>query len=112
MKKLAMVLGAGRGQIPVIDLCHEYGWEVLAVSVRGDYPGFKVAEYCEYIDIRDKERVLETGRNYGIDAVVSDQLDEAVPTAAYVAERMGLSGIPYEVVLRFTDKYIMRKVAA
>ena len=53
MKKLAMVLGAGKGQVPIIDLCHKYNWNVLVVSVKGDYPGFDIAEYCEYIDVRN-----------------------------------------------------------
>ena len=58
VKKLAMVLGAGKGQVPIIDLCHKYNWNVLVVSVKGDYPGFDIAEYCEYIDVRNKEEIL------------------------------------------------------
>lgn len=85
VKKLAMVLGAGKGQVPIIDLCHKYNWNVLVVSVKGDYPGFDIAEYCEYIDVRNKEEILNIAKKYEIDAILSDQLDEAVPTMAYIS---------------------------
>lgn len=111
VKKLAMVLGAGKGQIPIIDLCHKYNWNVLVVSTKGNYPGFEIAEYCEYIDVRNKEEVLNIAKKYKIDAILSDQLDEAVPTMAYVSEKMGLCGIPYKVAIKLRDKKIMKEEA-
>lgn len=111
MKKIAMVLGAGRGQVPIIDLCHKYGWETVVVSPKGNYPGFAVSEYSAYADVRDKETVLEIAQKYNVQLVLSDQLDEAVPTAAYVSERMNLRGIPYDVALKFRNKVIMKEEA-
>lgn len=111
VKKLAMILGAGKGQVPIIDLCHKYNWNVLVVSVKGDYPGFDIAEYCEYIDVRNKEEILNIAKKYEIDAILSDQLDEAVPTMAYISGKMGLCGIPYEVAIKLRDKKIMKQEA-
>jgi len=48
-----MVLGAGRGQLPIINLFHYYGQKVLVVSPNGDYPGFKVADDVIYEDVRN-----------------------------------------------------------
>ena len=106
-----MVLGAGRGQLPIINICKEHGCEVLVVSPKGNYPGFDYADGCHLHNVKDKEAVLDVARRERIDAVLTDQLDAGVLTAAYIAERLGLPGIGYETALRFTNKYIMRKSA-
>lgn len=110
--KKIFVLGAGRGQIPIMDLCHKYGGEVYAVGPKGDYPGFEVADHCLYIDVKDKERILEEAKKIGITAIVTDQLDVAVYTASYVAQNLGLQGIGEEVALKFTNKFVMRECAS
>lgn len=107
MKKI-MVLGAGRGQVPIINLCKASGFITVVASIPGDYPGIKLADiFCE-VDITDKESVLEAARKETIDGIIADQIDIAVPTAAYVAEKMGLAGITYDCALKFTNKFLMK----
>lgn len=106
-----MVIGAGRGQIPIINLFHKYGYFVIVVSVKGDYPGFQIADDCLYTDIRDYDVILDYARNNNIKACLTDQLDEAVSTVAYVSEKLGLKGISVSISRKFTDKYIMRQEA-
>ena len=108
MKKKAMILGAGIGQIPFINLLKERGCYVIAVSVKGNYPGFEIADKCYYVDTRDKEAILEIAREEGIDIITTDQTDVSVPAVAYVAEKMGLKGIGCVTAEKFTDKYVMR----
>ena len=110
MKKV-MILGAGRGQIPLMDLCHKYGAYVIAVSPKGNYPGFNFCDEALYEDVKNKEAVLAKAQELSIDAIISDQLDQAVPTVAYVAEKMGLSGITCDVAKKFTDKFYMHQCA-
>ena len=110
MKKV-MLLGAGEGQVPFLKICKEKDCYVIAVSIKGDYPCFKLADKSYYIDTRDKERILEVAQMEQIDAIITDQTDVSVPSVAYVAEKMGLRGIGYETALKFTDKYEMRKAA-
>ncbi|MEJ8734530.1 ATP-grasp domain-containing protein [Mediterraneibacter sp. ICN-202921] len=110
MKKV-MILGANNGQIPFMNICKKQGAEVIAVSIAGEYPGFQVADKSYYCDISDKEGVLEIAQKEKIDAVLTDQTDVSVPTAAYVAERLGLKGIGYETAVKFSDKYVMRQEA-
>lgn len=110
MKKI-MILGAGSGQLPFINICREKGAYVIAVSPRGDYPGIDAANQFYDCDTRDKERILEIAQREKIDAITTDQTDVSVPTVAYVAEKMGLKGIGYERSLKFTDKYKMRCAA-
>lgn len=110
MKKV-MILGAGRGQIPIIELCHKYGWYVIAVTPEGNYPGIQVADKICYIDVKDQEAVLEAAKFENIEAILTDQLDAGVLTAAYVAENMGLRGIGIETATKFTNKFVMRQNA-
>lgn len=106
-----MVLGAGRGQIPIMNLCHKYGWYVVAVSPEGNYPGLTVADKVCYANVKDKDSVLEIAKKEGIGAILTDQLDAGVLTAAYVAENIGIRGITSEVALKFTNKFVMRQEA-
>lgn len=110
MKKV-MILGANNGQIPFMNICKEKGAEVIAVSIKGDYPGFQVADKSYYCDIRDQERILEIAEKEQVDAILTDQTDVSVPTAAYVSEQLGLKGIGYDTAMKFSDKYLMRTEA-
>ncbi len=110
MKKV-LIVGAGVGQVPFLEICRAKGYEVITVSIPGDYPGFKFADKIYYVDIRDKEAVLKIARDEKIDAVLTDQNDVGVVTVAYVAEKLGLRGIGYQTALKFTDKYLMRQAA-
>lgn len=109
--KTAMVLGAAAGQIPFMKLCRTYGARVIAVSPKGDYPGFSFADECVYLDTRDKEAILQVAQEAHIDAIMTDQTDVSIPSVAYVAEKMGLRGIGYDTALRFSNKYLMLHAA-
>lgn len=108
MKKL-MIIGAGTGQVAIIQKARERGIYVIAVSPYGNYPGLKFADATYDIDVRDMEAILEIAKAENIDGITTDQTDMAMRTVAYVAEKMGLPGIGYECAKLFTDKYAMRK---
>ena len=108
-KKKVMILGAGECQIPIIKLAQRMGFQVIVVSVVGDYPGFSIADKAYQIDVRAKERILAVARQEAISAILTDQTDLPVPTVAYVAEQLGLPGIGCECALRFTNKHEMRR---
>lgn len=110
-RKKVMILGAGEGQIPFLNICKKRGYETIVVSIPGNYPGFKLADKSFFVDTRDKEKILELAKQENIDAILTDQTDVSVPTVAYVAEKMGLRGIGYNTSLKFTNKYLMRKAA-
>lgn len=111
IKKL-MVLGAAKSQIPIIKLAKKRGFETIAVSCKGDYPGLEFADKTYEVDISDKKKVLEVAEKEQVDGIVTDQLDFPVPTIAYVTEKLGLPSIGYECAKKFTNKYLMRTEAA
>lgn len=109
MKKI-LVIGAGSGQVYVIETAKRLGYYVITVSIEGDYPGLKLADKVAYINIFDVDAIVEFARQEGVHGVISDQSDMAAPIVAQVAERLGLPNWGYETALKFTDKVKMREV--
>lgn len=107
MKKL-MIIGAGDYQIPLIETAIK---RCLVVLVAPSVPEkIKDLVYKVYIsDVTKQEQILEFAKQENIDGVITDQTDIAVRTVAYVAEKMDLPGIGYEVACLFTDKSLMRQ---
>ena len=109
--KNALVIGAGRGQVPIINLCQNYGYHVYVVSPPGNYPGLNIANGICPVDIRNYNEIISFAKSKNINAVLTDQLDTGVFTTALVAESLGLRGITTKVATRFSNKYVMRDTA-
>lgn len=105
-----MILGAGVGQLPLIEYAKKAGCYVIAVSPKGDYPGFAIADECLYADISDKEIVLQMAKDCQIEAIATDQTDISVPTLLYVAQALGLPQVECTDVNNFRYKSRMREV--
>jgi|LFRM01.1.fsa_nt_gb biotin carboxylase len=111
MKEKIIILGAGRGQVPLINICKEYGLETIVISIDGDYPGFSIADKIYKVDVKDKESVLSIAKDEGVIGIVTTEVEVAVPTAAWVSDRLQLPSIGYPVSLKFRNKHIMRQEA-
>lgn len=88
--KTVMVIAGGNWQVPLIKKLKEEGYIVVVSNLYPDSIGFKYADYAEVADVRDKKRNLEIALKYNADVIVTDQSDIAVPTVAYVSEKMAL----------------------
>ena len=108
MEKI-MIIGAGRYQVPIIEKAKELGYETIAISPQGDYPGLKIADKVYNLDVRDEQGILNVARGEKISGVTTDQTDIAVRTVAFIADKMGLPGIGYETATLFTNKLMMRE---
>ena len=109
MAKTVMILGAGVLQIPLIERALERGFQTVVVSPVPSEPGHAIATHSEICDVVDEAGVLELARKYNIDGIITDQTDLPVRTVSYVANKLGLPGIDYDVACLFTDKYLMRE---
>ena len=70
-----MIIGAGPGQVPIIQKCKQRGLVTLVVSPQGPYPGISIADKHINEDIYNKDKLVEIGKTEGIDYVISDQSD-------------------------------------
>lgn len=109
MKKKLLIITASAWQEPVIEAAKSMGLLVVVTDKNAKAPALRLADYPEVVDTLDLEAVLRIAQAHSVDGVVAEQTDVAVPTAAYVAERMGLPGIGCDVALSVTDKWRMRE---
>lgn len=104
-----MVIAGGDWQIELIKKAKSMGHYVICSNLYEDSPAFPYADACEVANVLDKEKNLEIAKKYMPDAVISDQSDIAVPTVAYLNERLGLRGIGIDKADMFTDKSLQRQ---
>lgn len=107
MKKILM-LGGSMQQIPAIVQAKEKGLYTITCDYLPENPGHKYSDEFHNVSTTDKEAVLELARKLDIDGIVAYASDPAAPTAAYVAQELGLPGNPYESVEILTQKDLFR----
>lgn len=108
-KRKVMVIPGTKAQIPLICKLKDNGYCVVCVNPKENSPAFSYADICEQEDILDKAKCLEIAKKYRVRAVMSDECDIAMPTVAYVSEKMGLMSIGMEMASLYTNKYLMRE---
>lgn len=103
-----LVIAGGEWQTSLVKKVKELGYTVVNSNLYEDSPAFAFADFSEVADVLDRERNLQIARKYGVQAVVTDESDIAIPTVAYVAESLGLPTIGSHRAALFTNKYLMR----
>ena len=97
MSKL-LLLGGSVQQIVAIETAKRLGFYTVLCDYLPDNPGQHHAEKFYLVSTTDKAAVLKVAQEEKVDGVLAYASDPAAPTAAYVAEQMGLPGSPYESV--------------
>lgn len=108
MKKL-LLLGGLRYLLPVIKTAQELGHYIITCDYIPENIAHKYSNKYHNVSITDKEEVLKLAETLCIDGIMSFAVDPGVLTAAYVAEKMGLPGCPYESVQILQNKALFRK---
>lgn len=101
--KTILILGAGIEQTIAIKLAKELGLRVIAVDGNPDAPGLKIANVGVNADIKNAEAMIEMGKKYKIDGVMTHAV-EIPQVVAKVAKALNLSGLDPEVAERATSK--------
>ena len=101
------MLGGSAQQVIAIKSAKRLGLYTILCDYLPDNPGQHYADRFYQISTTDKDAVLEIAKKEKIDGILAYASDPAAPTAAYVAEKLGLPGNPYEAVdiLCNKDKY-------
>jgi biotin carboxylase len=112
MKRRILILGAGLMQRPAITFAKEMGIETVVADGDPQAVCAGLADRFENIDLKDKEGLEALGRalmnDGGLSAVMTAGTDFSA-SVAWVAEKLGLPGIPYETALDASDKERMRR---
>ncbi len=111
MKKL-LLLGGSAQQVVAIETAKKLGYYTVLCDFLTDNPGQHAADKFYLVSTTDKDAVLEVALKEKVEGVLAYASDPAAPTAAYVAEKMGLPTNPYESVDLLCDKNKFRKFLA
>lgn len=106
--KRILFLGAAPTQTPPIRYAREQGHYVITCDYLPDNPGHALAHESHNVSTTDQDAVLALARRLRIDGIIAYASDPAAPTAAYVANAMGLPSNPYEAVLTLARKDLFR----
>ena len=106
------ILGASKPHLPLYQKAHEMGLETYCIAwAEGAYCK-DFADYFFDISILDKESIVEVCKQEKIQGIISNAIDFAVPTLAYVAQECGFNGNSYQAALQATSKKLMRMCVA
>ena len=112
MKDTIIILGAGVMQGPAINIAKELGFYTIALDGSSSAPCVSMADRYEEIDLKDKESIETFARSIqsktGRLGIMTAGTDFSA-SVAWVAEKLGLPGIPYETALNASDKSRMRE---
>ena len=97
MKKL-LLLGGSAQQIIAIETAKRLGYYTVLCDYLPDNPGQHHADKFYLVSTTDFDAVLKVAQDEKVDGVLAYASDPAAPTAAFVAEKLGLPGSPYRSV--------------
>ena len=103
-----LLLGGSRQQLVAIEKAHELGYRTVLCDYLPDNPGRLLADSFHLVSTTDREAVLAVARSEGVSGVLAYASGPAAPTAAYVAEQLGLPGNPLSAVETLSEKHLFR----
>ncbi|MDR1867255.1 MAG: ATP-grasp domain-containing protein [Treponema sp.] len=110
MRRL-LILGAGIMQGPAITIARKLGLETVVVDGNPQAPSATAADRFVVTDLKDKDALVALGRKLkedgGLAGVMTAGTDFST-SVAFVAEKLDLPGIPYDVALNASNKGRMR----
>ncbi len=109
MQKKILLLGGSAQQIIAIETAKKLGYYTVLCDFLPDNPGQDYADKFYLVSTTDKDAILNVALKENISGILAYASDPAAPTAAYVAEKMGLPGNPYTSVEILCNKDRFRK---
>lgn len=108
MKKILM-LGGSAQQVVAIQTAKRLGLTTVLCDYLPDNPGQYHADRFYQVSTTDREAILNVAEKEKIDYIIAYASDPAAPTAAWVAEKLGLPTNPFEAVNILCNKDQFRR---
>ncbi|QTE67400.1 ATP-grasp domain-containing protein [Clostridiales bacterium] len=103
-----LLLGGSSQQVIAIETAKRLGLYTILCDYLPDNPGQHYSDKFYQESTTDKEAILRIAQQEKIDYIIAYASDPAAPTAAYVAEKMGLPTNPYSAVNTLCNKDMFR----
>ena len=112
IRKKVLLLGGSNFQLPSVQTAKRMGYYAITCDYLPNNPGHRFADEYHNVSTTDRQAVLELAKKLKIDGIVCYASDPAAPTAAFVAQEMGLAGQPYDSVEILSNKDKFREFLA
>lgn len=107
MKKV-MILGGGHYQEPLIKAAKRIGYYSIVCGIKGDYPGYAIADKWVDVDTFDMEECLRVAIEEKIDGVLVCGTDAVMPTVGYIVDSLHLVGPSFKSTILSSNKAEMK----
>lgn len=104
-----LLLGGSFQQVIAIETAKRLGLFTILCDYLPDNPGQLYADKFYQTSTTDRQSILKIAKDEGINYIIAYASDPATPTAAYVAEKMGLPTNPYHAVKTLCNKDLFRE---
>ena len=108
MQKKILLLGGSEQQIVAIETAKRLGLFTVLCDYLPDNPGQHHADRFYLVSTTDRQAILDVAQKERVDYVIAYASDPAAPTAAYVAEQLGLPTNPLRAVETLCNKDLFR----
>lgn len=108
-QKKILLLGGSSQQVTAIEKAKKRGYYTVLCDYLLDNPGQFIADRFYPVSTTDKESILRIAEAENVSGIVAYSSDPAAPTAAYVAEKLNLPGISYNIAKCFCEKHLFRE---
>jgi len=108
-RKKLLLLGGSAQQVVAIDTAKRLGYDTVLCDYLPDNPGRYHADRFYQVSTTDKDAILAVAEKEKINGIIAYASDPAAPTAAYVAEKLGLPTNPYRSVEILCNKDLFRE---
>jgi len=106
----AIILGGTDDHIALIENLKKRGYYTILIDYNANPPAKVAADLHIQESTLEEDKVLKIATEQKVDLVISACIDQALLTACYVAERLGLPApFSYETALNVTNKGYMKK---
>jgi biotin carboxylase len=100
----ALLIGAGREQVPVIDVAHELDVAVVAVDGDARAPGLAAADTSYALDLGDVDGIVDRARAHACRFVLPAPIGAFLVTVGAVNDALGFPGLSERAARNSTDK--------
>ena len=109
MSEKLLLLGGSAQQVVAIEAAKRLGLRAILCDYLPDNPGQYHAHKFYRTSTTDKDAILKIARDENIQYIIAYASDPAAPTAAFVAEKMGLPTNPLKAVETLCNKDMFRE---
>jgi len=109
--KVAIVLGGTTDHIDLIAELRKRGYKIVLIDYYENPPAKQVADIFFKESILNKEKVLAITKKYNANLIITACIDQALPVACYVAEKLNLpKPFSYKTSINTTNKAYMKSL--